>query len=171
MKKILFVFTVAAVALTACTNESTEYVGSGPEAKEIAFSPISQATTRTAAMNSGAIEGTTFPIAVEMLVAAYDQTNTRDFFTETEFAHKYAGSVPNAGTEGYWAAKTAKYWPLSPTNVNFLAIANANGTVTWDYTTGGRSSTGYKASAVQIAMTNNYAYNTEQHDLLYSQYS
>ena len=48
MKKVLFMISVAAVALASCSNESSEYVGSGPEAKEIVLNPLAQPPTRAA---------------------------------------------------------------------------------------------------------------------------
>lgn len=108
MKKFFFLLSVAAVAMTACTNESNEYVGSS-EAREITFSPITQNMTR------GTSDGTTFnPTYIK--VAAYDITHSRVFFTETEFTK---------GTT-YWSA--SKYWPLSATAISFLGYTECNST-------------------------------------------
>ena len=109
MKKLFFLLSVAAVAMTACTNESNEYVGSS-EAREITFSPITQNMTR------GTSDGTAFDDNYTINVAAYDITHTRVFFTETAFTK---------GTT-YWSA--AKYWPLSPTAISFLGYTEFTGT-------------------------------------------
>ena len=93
MKKNLFLIPVAALAFAACTNETTEYVGD-TSPKEIAFKPIAQPSTRAA------VDGTIFP-DVAMQVAAWDVTNSRDFFTATTF------------TENATTWKGGKYWPLS----------------------------------------------------------
>ena len=47
MKKILFLASLAAVAMTSCTSESNEYVGGNDNTpKEIAFFPVNQKATR-----------------------------------------------------------------------------------------------------------------------------
>lgn len=108
MKKFFVLLSVAAVAMTACTNESNDYVGSS-EAREITFSPITQNMTR------GTSDGTDFP-DYTIKVAAYDITHSRVFFTETEFTK---------GTT-YWSA--SKYWPLSATAISFLGYTEFTGT-------------------------------------------
>ena len=80
MKKYLFITISAALALTACTNETTEYVGD-TQAREIAFAPLAQKATRAA------VDGTTFPTDMTMQVAAYDVTNSREFFANTTFTY------------------------------------------------------------------------------------
>lgn len=166
MKKLLFLIPAAALAFTACTSETTEYVGDPQQqAREIAFSAFNLNATRAAAQ-SGAIEGTTFPTTLDMKVTAWEQTNSgRDFFGATNFKYQYvAGSSTGAGST--WGGDPAKYWPLSPCYINFLAITNANDNnetgVTW-----GTAGTTF-ASKVAVAMTDNYAYDTKQHDFLYA---
>ena len=93
-----------------------------------------------------------------MNVSALDLTNHREFFAPTEFAK---------GTT-YWEGTTKRYWPLSPVQVNFLAIANQNVTtpatdVTWT-TTGTQSS---EAQSVQVVMADNYAV-ANQKDFMYA---
>lgn len=139
MKKYLFITISAALALTACTNETTEYVGD-TQAREIAFAPLAQKATRAA------VNGTTFPTDMTMTVAAYDVTNSRDYFDATTFSYNTSS----------W--KGNKYWPLSPTTINFLAYAELNGTsATWGTTN--------KASGVTLTMTDN---STSQKDLMYA---
>ncbi len=138
MKKYLFLVSVAAVALTACTNESEEYVGSN-QAREISFSPIAQKHTRAA------VESTTFPTQ-DMYVTAYNVTKSENFFGATTFS--------KSGTT--WAG--GKYWPLSPATINFLAYTGFTaGTATWDATN--------PASSVTLAMGDN---KTAQNDLMYA---
>lgn len=151
MKKVLFMISVAAVAFASCSNESTEYVGNEPEQKEIAFMPLAQKATRAA------VDGTTFLTTSAMQVAAYDVTHTRDFFDATTFSYSGAGTI--------W--KGGKYWPLSPTYINFLAYANFQGTAgsetdgaTWAVTPATA-----KASGVTLVMTDN---KTAQKDLMYA---
>jgi len=128
MKKTLFVVAVAAIAMTACTNEKNEYVGSGSEQKEIAFKAISQPTTRTAYDN--AVPSTDFPDNYTMQVVAYDIPNSgtaKEYFggtTGVEFANGYSGGSPASGTN--WGGTTPQYWPLYKSTLNFFAVTNSN---------------------------------------------
>ncbi len=138
MKKYLFLISVAAVTMTACTSETEEFVGS-EQAREISFSPIAQKPTRAA------VDGTTFPTTLDMEVAAYNVTQGGNFFGATTFSN-------NGST---WAG--GKYWPLSPAYINFLAYTGFQGTsATW-----GSPS----ASGVALVMTDN---SSQQKDLMYA---
>ena len=116
MKKYLYLIPVAALAMTACTNESNEFVGS-PESREISFTAISQNTTR-AAIDAFTTE--------DLEVAAYDVTGGRTFFAGTTFKKGYANGADASGS--YWGGDPARYWPLSAAKINFLAYANVQGT-------------------------------------------
>jgi len=86
-----------------------------------------------------------------MQVAAWDVTNSRDFFSATTFTK----------SESTW--KGGKYWPLSATTINFLAYAELNaGSATWDIVSG---ETSEKASGVVLVMADNA---TNQKDLMYA---
>jgi len=148
MKKYLFLMMVTAVAMTACTNESEEYVGS-QEALEISISPLTQNATRAA------VDGTTFPTTEDMQVAAYDVTHSRNFFAGTTFKYNYAAGA--SGSSGYWGGATARYWPLSAAYINFLAYANVTGSAAFD-------ETNYASKAV-ITQTDN---SSAQEDLMYA---
>ncbi len=167
MKK-LFLFSVAALAFCACSSDEvvSENNAANQQPKEISFTPLNKVNTRAASSN-GAIEGTTFPTTLDMKVAAWEQGTTgRDFFGATDFKYNYAGGNTGA-SHGWWGGSPARYWPLSPCYVNFLAITNANDdnatSVTW-----GNSGTNTYASKVVVAMADNYAYNTKQHDFMYA---
>lgn len=162
MKKHLFLFAAAALVLASCSSDDTiaenSSVGSNQQ-KEIAFTAFNQKATRAA------VDGTTFPTTLDMKVAAYQVEATGGsagvYFDATTFKYQYAGgSSAPAVNASYWGGETAKYWPLSPCYINFLAIANANadnGTgVTWGTN---------KADQVTIAMSDN---STAQRDLMYA---
>lgn len=107
MKKILFLASLAAVAMTSCTSESNEYVGDNTP-KEIAFMPLAQKATRAA------VQGTAFP-GQSMEVAAYQSAGIAtpaNYFTQTTFSQD--------GSTGIW--KGSRYWPLSSATINFFAV-------------------------------------------------
>ena len=134
MKKYLFLIPVAALAFTACTNETEEYVGS-PQAQEIAFRPIAQPTTRAI------VEGTDFPTAQSIFVSAYSIPGTGtagEYFSKVTFSKD--------GENAYWVspADNKQYWPLSPATLNFLGVTgvlaanvssftSAGATITWTH--------------------------------------
>lgn len=159
MKKILFLASLAAVAMTSCTSESNEYVGGNNNTpKEIAFSAFAQPTTRAAADTyQYAIDGTTFPTDLNMYVAAYqvEPTPAGNFFAGTQFIYNNAGGA--AGSSAKWGGATAKYWPLSPCYINFLAYANVTGSAAFN-------ATNY-ASEVVVTQTDN---SSAQTDLMYA---
>lgn len=156
MKKYLLI-SVAALAFVACTNESDEYVGKTQQAREIAFSPMSQMATRAAADTyQYAIDVPTFPTDLNMYVAAYQVEPTKtNYFAGTQFVYDNAGGT--GATSGKWGGATAKYWPLSPCFINFLAYANVTGTAVFN-------ATNY-ASAATINQSDN---STAQTDLMYA---
>lgn len=164
MKKSLLLAAAALFAFSACTDDIVvEENTQVNQPKEIAFAPLGLPTTRTSATTNGAITNTTFPTGLDMMVVAYDATNSTDFFSAANFKYQYAGSASGA-SHSYWGGETAHYWPLSQATINFLAIANANDdnatSVTWGSTA--------KASDVTIVQADNYAYSSKQHDLLYA---
>lgn len=157
MKKYFFLISVAALAMTACTNESDEYVGS-QESKEIAFNPLTQSQTRAISNTKyGYIDGTTFDTGWGMTVSAVDVTDgTNSFFDATNFVYN--------ATPALWNGETHRYWPLSPVQVNFLAIAHANA----DNSTGVTWTTNNTSHQVQVEMSDNYAIASAQRDFIYA---
>lgn len=149
MKKLFLLVPVAALAMTACTNESTESVGAAQQSQEIAISPLAQSVTR-AAITDGV-----FPTSETMDVAAYDATAGRNFFASTTFSYNYANGA--AASSGHWGGNPARYWPLSAAYINFLAYANVTGSASFDGTT--------PASAATVSMTDN---SSAQKDLVYA---
>jgi hypothetical protein len=90
-----------------------------------------------------------------MMVAAYDVTNQRDFFTATTFAQ----------TNGQGTWKGGKFWPLSATLVTFTAIANANADNATGVSWGTNENHENQAGAVVITMSDN---SSDQRDLMYA---
>ena len=157
MKKLFLLVPVAALAMTACTSESTESVGAAQQPKEIAFTALAQPGTRAAADTyQYAIDGTDFPHDLNMYVAAYQVSPTAtNYFAGTQFVYNNAGGA--SASSGYWGGATAKYWPLAPAYINFLAYANVTGTAAFDGTT--------PASQAVITQTDN---SSAQTDLMYA---
>ena len=170
MKKFFLLVPVAALAMTACTSESNEFVGdSQQQAREITFSPLSQKATRAAGIsntNYGYVDGTAFNTSWGMTVSAYDVTHSRQLFDGTNFKYNYANGASGA-SHGYWAGEEdkAQYWPLSAAQINFLAIAHANVDnstgVTW-------TQNNTPTHQVVVVMSDNYAIGSAQRDFMYA---
>ena len=115
MKKNLFLISVVALALGACSNDSTvEQAGQTVnQPKEIAFSPLTQNMTRGA----NAILDNVFPTDNTMEVACYQSAPTgRSYFTKSTFSFV-------DDDNDVWHASPAKYWPLSAATLNFFAVS------------------------------------------------
>ena len=142
MKKILFLASLAAVAMTSCTSESNEYVGGNDNTpKEIAFAPINQKATRAA------VEGTTFPTGQDMYVAAYDATANQDYFAQTTFDE----------VSSLWKANPPKYWPMNAATLNFLAYTGVP--------SGSYFNATHPAQGLTITLADN---SSNQYDLMYA---
>ncbi len=145
------------------TKSSTKLPPTGNEPKEIAISPLTQNTTRAINnTNYGYINGTTFNTGWGMTVSAVDITNNREFFDATNFVYN--------ATPTLWEGETHRYWPLSPAQINFLAIAHGNSdNATTDGSTSAATWTNTTSNhKVEFIMANNYAYNTAQRDFIYA---
>ena len=122
MKKILFLASLAAVAMTSCTSESNEYVGGNDNTpKEIAFFPVNQKATRAA------VQGATFPTANTMEVRAYQTLPTEgDYFDKTTFSYQFLNGAADAtNNPSYWGGNTPRYWPLGAASLNFFAVSGS----------------------------------------------
>lgn len=128
MKKLLF--SVAVLAFCACSNDAVVSENKPTyEPKAISFAPLTKPNTRAADTYKYAIDGTTFPTDLNMYVAAYmvePTTAAGNYFEGTQFIYNNAGGA--AGSSAKWGGATARYWPLSPAYINFLAYANVTGT-------------------------------------------
>jgi hypothetical protein len=160
MKKNLFFISVAVLALSSCNNDTVVDENlSANQPKEIAFQAITTPTTRAA------VDGTTFPTDIDMMVAAYqveaEGGSAGVYYDATPFKYQYAGGASNSTVNAnYWGGNPARYWPLTPAYINFLAIANANA----DNATGVTWGTD-KADEVEIVMADN---SSAQRDLMYA---
>ncbi len=153
MKKNLFLISVVALALGACSNDTTLEQNTATELqpKEIAFTPLNQVASRAAADTyQYAIDGTTFPTDLNMYVAAYQvEPTATNYFAGTQFTH--------SGATNIWSGATKRYWPLSACYINFLAYANVTGSAAFNGTT--------PASAAVITQSDN---SSAQTDLMYA---
>lgn len=127
MKKHLFLFAAAAVALASCSSDDTIAESSSlsnQQQKEISLFAVNQSATRAA------IEDGVFPTGESMQVAAYQVEPTAsagNYFPGTTFAYNSAAS--SAQSTPIWSGNpTKRYWPLSACYINFLAYANVTGT-------------------------------------------
>ena len=122
MKKILFLASLAAVAMTSCTSESNEYVGGNNTPKEISFFPVNQKATRAA------VQGTTFPTTNTMEVRAYQTAPTAgDYFDKTTFSYQFLNGAADAtNNPNYWGGNPPRYWPLGAASLNFFAVSGAD---------------------------------------------
>ena len=159
MKKYLYLIPVAALAMTACTNESNEFVGS-QESREISVMPFARNSTRALTDHqTTAIDGTTYPDNLPMQVAAYAMPITSSwaaggYFDKTEFDGTNAAN---------WKGDPARYWPLTDAYISFLAVAGVDAAdVTSMNTAGG---TAYASGATVTYDSDAF---DNQTDLMYS---
>lgn len=151
MKKYLFLVSVAALTMTSCSDQSTEFVGDkvAQQAREITFAPLAQPTTRAA------IQSSVFPTGNTMEIAAYQSAPApaSNYFTKMTFAKD--GDVWTGGAD-------AKYWPLSAATLNFFAISG-NGVTASHITIADNLST------ASVAYTSANSYDQEsQSDIMYA---
>ncbi len=155
MKKILFLVSVAAVALTGCTSESNEYVGDNSP-KEIAFKAIATPTTRAA------WDGSYFPGSGEgygFKLAAYDATLHKVRFNDGDYTY-YEGT---GGDIIYKDQTTSRYWPLADTWLHFLGVSymttSANNAISTSFSSYGTNGT------ATVTLSDN---SSKQNDLMYA---
>ena len=148
MKRFFFL-TVAATALFAACNK-TEIVPTG-EAQEISFVAVNKVATKVP------VDGDTFSDDDNMAVAAYivEGTTPNNFFGYTLFA-KEDGAT-------YWTGQPARYWPLTTSKINFLAVTEVGGGV--DNTSVTFNSSKY-ASGASAVLSGNEDY--DQNDLMFA---
>ena len=159
MKKSLFLIATAALVLASCNNDVkiAENRTLGNEPQEIGFFPLTHNVKRAAAdTKQYAIDGAVFPTDLNMYVAAYQVEPTEaNYFAGTQFIYGYSAGSSASGNK--WGGVTAKYWPLSPCFINFLAYTNVTGTAVFNATK--------YASAATITQSDN---SSTQTDLMYA---
>ena len=107
MKRLLSFAAAATVLFAAC--QKTEVVYDNPDPQEIALFAVNKVATKAP------VSGTLYPVDYDMQVAAYLSAggiSAGDYFDNTTFTKKDAGST--------WAG--GKYWPLTSSTLNFLAV-------------------------------------------------
>lgn len=148
MKKFFLLAAAATAMLAACSKTEITPIG---EAQKIAFTAVNKVATKTPVTDNQ------FLNEDNMAVAAYivDGTTPNDFFGYTLF-EKEAGAT-------YWTGQPARYWPLTSSTINFLAVTEKGGKV--DNTTINFNQTSPASGAV-VTLAGNDTY--DQNDLMYA---
>ena len=148
MKKFFFLAVAVTAMLTACNK--TEIIPIG-DAQEIAFTAINKVATKTP------VTGNQFLNEDNMAVAAciVKGTTPANFFGYTLF-EKEADAT-------YWTGQPARYWPLTTSTINFLAVTEKGGNV--DNTTVQFNETTPASKAV-VTLAGNAT--NDQNDLMYA---
>jgi hypothetical protein len=149
MKKYLLLASVAALAFTSCSDQSTEFVGdeAAQKAREIAFAPIAKPVTRAA------VQTAVFPTSNSIEVVAYQATAT---------AGNYFGQTTFSKGDTYWEG--GKYWPLSAATINFLGVT---GTTNSSHVTFPTTASLVSSASVAYTSANSYL-PTSQKDIMYA---
>lgn len=126
MKKTLFLFATAAIALASCSSDDTiaENMSLGA-ANEISFRPFVAGQTRAVDQTTTTLqaEGKGFYVTALYNSTASQENGTAYFGGETPAHYTYNGGATN----GYYTCADKYYWPSSG-YLNFYAYAPATGT-------------------------------------------
>ena len=146
MKRFFFLAVAATAMLAACNK--TEIVPTG-DAQEISFVAVNKVATKVP------VDGTAFKEGDDMHVAAYIVAGSEtdgNFFGPTHFTKN----------GNYWTGDPARYWPLTTSKINFLAVTGTGGGASNSTTT----FTGSYASGATVILNDNSAFN--QNDLMFA---
>lgn len=148
MKRFFF-FAIAASALLAACNKTEAVYNEAPQ--EIALTAVSNVATKTP------VDGTDFEEGDNMQVAAYlvdGATAAGNFFN---------GTIFNKTSDRIWSGAPARYWPITTSTINFLAVTETGGGV--DNTDITFDATNF-ASKATVELSNNNQW--DQNDLMYA---
>ena len=148
MKRFFFLAVAATMTFAACSK--TEVVPTG-DAQEISFTAVNKVATKVP------VDGTAFKEGDDMHVAAYIVAGSEtdgNFFGSTHFTKKVGAD--------YWTGNPARYWPLTSSKINFLAVTGTGGGASNSTTT----FTGSYASGATVTLNDNSAFN--QNDLMFA---
>ena len=150
MKRFFFLAVAATAMLAACNK--TEIVPTG-ELQEISFVAVNKVATKVP------VDGTDFQTTDNMAIAAYivEGTTANDFFKYTLFTHK---------ENKIWSGVPARYWPLTTSKINFLAVTENGGNIDNNNTTVEFNPDKNYASAAIVTLANNATSN--QNDLMFA---
>lgn len=149
MKQFLAFAAAAMMVFAGCQKSEVVYDNANPQ--EIDFSVVTNVTTKTP------VTGTAFLDDDNMNVAAYlvsGATAAGNFFAGTPFVNK-AGLI--------WHGNPARYWPITTSTINFLAVTETGGGI--DKTTVAFGAPDY-ASEAEVTLADNNAYN--QNDVMFA---
>ena len=147
MKRFFFLAVAATCLLASCNK--TEIVPTG-DVQEISFVAVNQVATKTP------VDGEIFSDDDNMAVAAYivEGTTPNNFFGYTLFEKK---------ADLIWSGSPARYWPLTTSKINFLAVTEVGGNV--DNTTVVFNTTSPASGAVVTLNGND---TNDQNDLMFA---
>ena len=111
MKKILLIAASAMMVFASCTKVNVNYPDNG-QPQEIAMFAVNKKATKAP------VAGETFPTDYDMMVAAYLASGD---LTENGNGDYFDGTLFTKGSGDFWTG--GKYWPVSTSTINFLAIA------------------------------------------------
>ena len=171
MKKYLLLASVAALAFTSCSDQSTEFVGDkvAQQAREITIMPLATPQTRAA------VHGVAMPdqnIYVAAYQAATASGTVGNYFGETTYTKEYKAGTALTGSDkdGVWGGTTPRYYPLSAATINFLAVTGTSGSLDINSTDANVAFDGTNyASAVTVKYGTTQSYSeTSQVDIMYA---
>ena len=110
MKKKLFIFAVAGLALTSCSSDETVASQATSEANEISFRPLMTGVTRAADQTASTLESYGFYVSARTSPDA-------EFFTDVPF------TTFTDGTPKTWTSAKKYYWPGDNSTLTFYAYA------------------------------------------------
>lgn len=166
MKKYLLLASVAALAFTSCSDQSTEFVGDSvaKQAREISFAPLAKPTTRADAFTP--VPAGALPDNYTLEVSASVSTSS----AASDKGKPYFSDVPFSMSGTTW--KGGQYWPLSPATLNFLAVTNWTTTpasvVSTSFTNAAQSASVTLGDNKPTDLTAPSAQTATQHDLMYA---